>query len=119
MAGGHLCEKCGNEHDGSYATGRFCSAKCSRSFSRLRPNLEKISSSKLDISKLWGHINKNTVRRHISEAKLKKLNDGQEITIKVNRFVVILSNTRVNLQLLRKIKRLKKRLAKLMKQVKE
>lgn len=27
------CEKCGREHDGSYGTGRFCSAKCARSFS--------------------------------------------------------------------------------------
>lgn len=27
------CEKCGVEHNGSYASGRFCSAKCSRSFS--------------------------------------------------------------------------------------
>lgn len=27
------CENCGNSHDGSYGSGRFCSAKCSRSFS--------------------------------------------------------------------------------------
>lgn len=27
------CEKCGIEHDGKYASGRFCSSKCSRSFS--------------------------------------------------------------------------------------
>lgn len=26
------CEKCSNEHDGSYASGRFCSSKCARSF---------------------------------------------------------------------------------------
>lgn len=24
----HICEKCGNEHDGSYGSGRFCSKKC-------------------------------------------------------------------------------------------
>ena len=28
-----LCENCQKDHDGSYATGRFCSAKCSRGFS--------------------------------------------------------------------------------------
>jgi len=28
-----ICEKCNIEHNGSYASGRFCSAKCSRSFS--------------------------------------------------------------------------------------
>jgi very-short-patch-repair endonuclease len=27
------CENCGNEHDGSIGSGRFCSLKCSRSFS--------------------------------------------------------------------------------------
>lgn len=24
----HICENCGNEHDGSYGSGRFCSKKC-------------------------------------------------------------------------------------------
>ena len=28
-----ICENCGDQHDGSYASGRFCSLKCSRSFS--------------------------------------------------------------------------------------
>jgi hypothetical protein len=27
------CENCGNEHDGTYGSGRFCSVKCSRGFS--------------------------------------------------------------------------------------
>jgi len=27
------CENCGNDHDGSYGSGRFCSSKCSRGFS--------------------------------------------------------------------------------------
>lgn len=29
------CEKCNKEHDGTYASGRFCSSVCSRSFSSL------------------------------------------------------------------------------------
>lgn len=28
-----ICENCGVTHDGSYASGRFCSCKCARSFS--------------------------------------------------------------------------------------
>lgn len=28
-----MCENCGKEHDGSFASGRFCSRKCSRAFS--------------------------------------------------------------------------------------
>ena len=35
-----ICEKCGIEHDGSYASGRFCSTKCSRSFSTLKARKE-------------------------------------------------------------------------------
>jgi len=27
------CENCGNEHDGFYGSGRFCSSKCARGFS--------------------------------------------------------------------------------------
>ena len=26
------CENCGNEHDGSYGSGRFCSLHCRKSF---------------------------------------------------------------------------------------
>ena len=29
----HICEFCGKQHDGSYGSGRFCSAKCSRKYS--------------------------------------------------------------------------------------
>lgn len=28
-----ICEHCANEHDSSYGSGRFCSAKCARAFS--------------------------------------------------------------------------------------
>lgn len=29
----YICEYCGNEHDGSYGSGRFCCASCSRRYS--------------------------------------------------------------------------------------
>lgn len=35
-----ICENCKNEHDGSYATGRFCSEKCARGFSSKEKRLE-------------------------------------------------------------------------------
>jgi hypothetical protein len=31
VAGSVVCERCQNEHDGSYASGRFCSERCMRS----------------------------------------------------------------------------------------
>ena len=32
----NICENCGCSHDGSYGSGRFCSAKCARGFSTKR-----------------------------------------------------------------------------------
>ena len=28
----HICEQCGNKHDGSYGSGRFCSMSCKQKF---------------------------------------------------------------------------------------
>ena len=35
------CENCEIEHDGTYASGRFCSLKCSRSFCTKRSNTDE------------------------------------------------------------------------------
>lgn len=35
-----ICEKCKNEHDGSYGSGRFCSSTCARSFSTSKKRKE-------------------------------------------------------------------------------
>ena len=48
-----LCENCGNEHNGSYGSGRFCSDHCRRSFvatqrhksGALKPHLEKMHTA--------------------------------------------------------------------------
>jgi very-short-patch-repair endonuclease len=37
-----ICENCGNQHAGTYGSGRFCTSKCSRSFST-KSNREAIS----------------------------------------------------------------------------
>lgn len=34
------CENCGNEHEGTYGSGRFCSTKCSRGFSTKAKRVE-------------------------------------------------------------------------------
>jgi len=48
------CENCGNSHDGSYGSGRFCSAKCARGFStkvKRKEINEKIKRSYLEKKK--------------------------------------------------------------------
>jgi hypothetical protein len=55
------CENCGNEHDESYGSGRFCTNKCARGFSTKakREDINKSVSDKLTkhikISKLCNH----------------------------------------------------------------
>lgn len=46
-----ICENCGQEHDGSYASGRFCSPKCSRSYSARVNNEKRISKIKVSAKK--------------------------------------------------------------------
>ena len=36
-----ICENCGNEHDGSYGSGRFCSKKCRGAFTAKMPKKHK------------------------------------------------------------------------------
>ena len=44
----NICEKCKNKHDGSFATGRFCSVSCanSRTWSEIDKNNKRISAKK-------------------------------------------------------------------------
>lgn len=41
----HICEQCGVEHDGSYGSGRFCSAECARKFSSHHINYSDTKSA--------------------------------------------------------------------------
>lgn len=79
----YSCEKCGELHDGSYGSGRFCSAKCSRSFSsshvseegRLKQtqtlndskNREKCMQARMETRKKMKHSKKD-----ISHSELKE-----------------------------------------------
>jgi hypothetical protein len=61
-----FCENCGNSHDGSYASGRFCDEKCARAFSSKEKRQEinrKVSE------KLKGR----TFRRVVSEPYRKRM----------------------------------------------
>lgn len=48
-----ICENCGKEHDGSYASGRFCSRSCANSRIRTEEIRQKVSA------KLKGQVPKN------------------------------------------------------------
>ena len=45
----HICKNCGNEHDGTFASGRFCNIKCSNSFStkEKRTDINAVVSKKM------------------------------------------------------------------------
>jgi very-short-patch-repair endonuclease len=62
------CENCGNSHDGSYGSGRFCSVKCSRSFStkNKRKEINKKVSLKLNGSDRGGMKIKNFICQECS-----------------------------------------------------
>lgn len=51
------CEKCQSDHDGSFATGRFCSVKCSRSFA--------------------ANVNREETSRKVSETLKRKYQSGE------------------------------------------
>jgi len=66
------CENCNNEHDGSYASGRFCSIKCSRGFSTKSKRQEinkKVSEKRI------GSVQSEQTKKDIS-AKLT----GRKVT---------------------------------------
>lgn len=77
----YICEYCGNEHDGSYGSGRFCSSKCARKFSNKYVTSE---GRKRQIEILTDpsirEIN-NKVRREKSENFIKNEN-GEFIKVK-------------------------------------
>ena len=47
-----LCELCNKEHDGTYGSGRFCCAKCARSFSTHNKR-EEINKKVLNSNKVY------------------------------------------------------------------
>lgn len=66
------CENCGNKHNGDYASGRFCSKKCSKGFST--KSKRKEINEKVSI----------TLKGHISCLKNKKLSEEHKRKISLN-----------------------------------
>lgn len=48
-----LCEYCGNPHDGSYGSGRFCCQSCSRKYSSIINNKSRITSISSSMNKYY------------------------------------------------------------------
>lgn len=61
----HICEFCGKEHDGSFASGRFCSSKCAKMFSLSYKNKETVNKSIEDSN--FEKSNESTNREEILE----------------------------------------------------
>lgn|SRR5208282_3721698 len=95
------CEKCGKDHDGSYASGRFCSALCARGFSTAekREKINRKVSETLKAQHLnegWRYLLSPEERQRQTAAqkatKLQQLLDADWSTLSVgrkNRRVVI------------------------------
>ena len=56
-----ICEYCGKEHLGTYATGRFCDVKCARAFPT---KMQRALINKIVSGKLKGNKNKLGKRRN-------------------------------------------------------
>lgn len=72
-----ICEACGTNHDGSYGSGRFCSNRCSRSFSTRgkRDEINKAVSSKLKGKRVGGSGKKQSpehVAKRLESLKTKR-----------------------------------------------
>lgn len=90
-----ICENCDKEHDGSYGSGRFCSAKCARGYStklkRAEIN-EKVSSSlkkqseelSQRASKQWKGIPKSEAHKEALSLSVKKSFEENGSFIKPN-----------------------------------
>jgi 5-methylcytosine-specific restriction endonuclease McrA len=69
-----ICEKCQKEHDGSYASGRFCSSFCARSYSSFEKREEinrKVSKTLKDNGK--GFSKGFDIRKDSEESRAKRL----------------------------------------------
>ena len=64
----NICENCGNKHDGSYATGRFCNKHCSNAFSS-----KKYSKSDKEFNCII--CNKIIIKTKRSDPKIVKCED--------------------------------------------
>lgn len=73
------CEKCGKEHDGSYASGRFCNVVCKNSCSSMIRREERNKKVSVTIQRLYAQgiikssLNNPDIIRKWKETRKKKL----------------------------------------------
>ena len=88
-----ICEQCGNEHDGSYGSGRFCSKKCARGFSGSNRTIESRKKTAVSVSKEHEHIcpkcgklfmHKGTGKALCDECKIKPIRVQERTKIQKN-----------------------------------
>lgn len=69
-----VCDNCGAFHNGTYGSGRFCSEKCSRSFSTKRDNKKELKEARCVICGDLIYINKRASLKKCKCKKCKKKN---------------------------------------------
>lgn len=68
------CENCGNEHDGTYGSGRFCSKKCKQNYCTSKANngLNTIIICNKCNKKIKKRFIKKHILKHIKEEEIEK-----------------------------------------------
>jgi len=66
------CELCNKEHDGTYGSGRFCSQKCSRSFSTKSDNKLDTKHGECSVCGIKMIVNKRTSSKQVKCSKCTK-----------------------------------------------
>ena len=69
----YICENCGKEHDGSYGSGRFCSAHCRRSWIGKKSYETRIANGTY-ISGFTNANNSKTIKAPYGTWKCKRCN---------------------------------------------
>ena len=59
-----ICEKCGKEHDGSFASGRFCSRSCANGRPHTEEQKNNISKGVKNSEKFWANLDLSIRKRY-------------------------------------------------------
>jgi len=94
------CEQCEKEHNGSYATGRFCNVKCSRAFST-RSNRE-MRNRRISLA-LTGKPGRKSLGSKHSEETKRKISETVKSKLKYKPFEELTSDSARRRALLREL----------------
>lgn len=77
-----ICENCGNKHDGTYASGRFCNKSCASTYSSNKNKEQKGKKISIAMKKRW------KLNPHVDPAKFKELTKNAHKKQKENRKIL-------------------------------